>query len=116
MKRRPKKSMENLHLVGKKLTDFADVESKNDFRYQGMSHIQIGGVDAESGEEFSMCIWQPTELLDKIIMRDYEMPEQLPPICPAPKVKTNVIDLQPYRDEKEMLELSRKAMAILFDR
>ena len=32
------------------------------------------------------------------------------------KAGTNVIDMQPYRDERELLEQSRKLMKILFEK
>lgn len=104
MRRRRRKRIGNVH---------PNAESEHYDWHPGMSHIQIGWVDAETGETFSMSLWQPTALLDKIRMKDYELLEQQPPMRPVPKLKTNVIDQQPYRDEKELLELSRKLMSIL---
>lgn len=34
--------------------------------------------------------------------------------CPAEKPKTNVVEIQRYRDEKELSALSKKLLEILF--
>ena len=79
----------------------------------GMTILHLSGINAENGEEISMCLLQPTELINKILIHESEIPQKKMEVHPVGKVKTNVTQLQATRDKKELQETAKKMMELL---
>ena len=113
MKHKDRINIAHLHLVGTEPTDLQDKALEFFDPRPGMTRLHFGGINAETGAQISMCIWQPTELMDKSMLRESEIPIEQIEARPVEKVKTNVKELQAYRDEKEMKESAKKVMKLL---